>query len=239
MMHDAMHSARPAEPGAAAAPYRSHADLGGQLGFGPVLPEAEGELFHAAWEPRVLALTLAMGATGQWNIDMSRAARETLPHYLRLSYYQIWAAALEKLLLQRGLLHADELAQGRQLHPAEPLARTLKAPDVSAVLAKGSPTFRASGHAARFAIGQRVLARAGRAGHHTRLPGYVAGKCGTVEHLHGAHVFADSHAQGLGELPQWLYTVAFDGAELWGAEAQARGLKVSVDAWESYLEAAP
>lgn len=238
MAHDAMISARPAEPGSAAVPYLSHADLGGQLGFGPVLPEAEGELFHAAWEPRVLALTLAMGAAGQWNIDMSRAARETLPNYLRLSYYQIWAAALEKLLLQRGLLQIDELAQGRQLHPAQPVARTLKAPDVAAVLAKGSPTSRASGATARFVIGQRVRAHASRAGHHTRLPGYVAGKCGTVERLHGAHVFADAHAQGLGEQAQWLYTVAFDGAELWGHEAQARGLRVSVDAWESYLEAA-
>lgn len=218
--------------------YISHADLGGRLGFGPVVLEAEGDLFHTAWEPRVLALTLAMGATGQWNIDMSRAARETLPNYLLLSYYQIWAAALEQLLLQRGLLQADELAQGRRLHAPAPIARTLKAPDVPAALAKGSPTWRPSGATARFALGQRVRARAGKTGHHTRLPGYVAGKCGTVQRLHGAHVFADAHAQGLGEQPQWLYTVAFDGAELWGAEAPAHGLTVSVDAWESYLEAA-
>ena len=55
--------------------------------------------------------------------------------------------------------------------------------------------------------------------------------------MHGAHVFADTHAQGLGEQAQWLYTVVFDGQELWGAEASA-GLRVSVDAWEPYLEAA-
>ena len=41
--------------------YTTHADLGGQPGFGPVTPEPEGELFHGAWEPRALALTLAMG----------------------------------------------------------------------------------------------------------------------------------------------------------------------------------
>ena len=51
------------------------------------------------------------------------------------------------------------------------------------------------------------------------------------------HVFADAHAQGLGEQPQWLYTVVFDGAALWGESAEA-GLSVSVDAWESYLEPA-
>ena len=65
--------------------YVSHADLGGQSGHGRVVPEPEGEHFHAAWEPRVLALTLAMGATGAWNIDSSRSARETLPQYARLS----------------------------------------------------------------------------------------------------------------------------------------------------------
>ncbi len=42
----------------------NHADLGGRPGFGAVRPEPEGELWHAAFEPRALALTLAMGATG-------------------------------------------------------------------------------------------------------------------------------------------------------------------------------
>ena len=59
--------------------YVTRADLGGQAGHGKVVPEPEGELFHAAWEPRVLAVTLAAGALGAWNIDMSRSARETLP----------------------------------------------------------------------------------------------------------------------------------------------------------------
>jgi nitrile hydratase beta subunit len=217
--------------------YISHADLGGQSGHGAVLPEADGELFHAAWEPRALALTLAMGATGQWNIDMSRAARETLPDYARLTYYQIWAAALEKLMLERGLIQADEVAQSRMLHPARPLAHTLHARDVASALAKGTPTARSANAPARFALGARVRTRAGKVDHHTRLPGYVAGKCGVVERLHGPHVFADAHAQGLGEQPQWLYTVAFEGAELWGTGPSSQGLRVSVDAWESYLEA--
>ena len=78
--------------------------------------------------------------------------------------------------------------------------------------------------------------RSHRVDHHTRLPGYVHGRRGIVERVHGAHVFADSHAHGGGEAPQWLYTVVFDEAELWGAPAQR--LSVSVDAWESYLEPA-
>jgi nitrile hydratase len=217
--------------------YVTHADLGGQPGFGPVTPEPEGELFHASWEPRALALTLAMGATGSWNIDASRAMRETLPNYRDLSYYQIWLEALEQLMLQRGQVLPDEIASGEMRHPAVPVARVLQADNVPSVLARGSPTERAAPGPARFAVGQAVRMHIGRADHHTRLPGYVQGKRGVIEHVHGAHVFADANAQGLGEQPQWLYTVVFEEAELWGDEAPRQNLSVSVDAWESYLEA--
>jgi nitrile hydratase len=217
--------------------YITHADLGGQPGFGPVTPEPEGELFHASWEPRALALTLAMGATGSWNIDASRAMRETLPNYRDLSYYQIWLEALEQLMLQRGQVLPDEIASGEMRHPAVPVARVLQADNVPSVLARGSPTERAAPGPARFAVGQAVRMHIGRADHHTRLPGYVQGKRGVIEHVHGAHVFADANAQGLGEQPQWLYTVVFEEAELWGDEAPRQNLSVSVDAWESYLEA--
>ena len=87
--------------------YTSHADLGGRDIPGAIVPEPEGEPFHAAWEARVLALTLAMGGTGSWNIDASRSARETLPNYARLSYYQIWLAGLEKLMAERSQVLPD------------------------------------------------------------------------------------------------------------------------------------
>jgi nitrile hydratase subunit beta len=215
-----------------------YADLGGQDLQNPVRPEPEGELFHAEWESRVLALTLAMGATGLWNIDTSRAARETLPHYRDRSYYQIWLAGLEKLLLQSGAARTDELNKGCMLQPALATQRVLRLGEVAAVLARGAPTARPAHSPARFALGQRVRTIGMAAAHHTRLPGYVRGKRGIIERIHGTHVFADMHAQGLGEQPQWLYTVAFDDLELWGAEAPRQGSTVSVDAWEPYLEPA-
>ena len=218
-----------------AASYITHADLGGRTGVGPVRPAPEDVRFHESWEPAALAIVLAMGATGSWNIDMSRSARETLPAYLRLSYYQIWLAALEKLMIERGQLHADELAAGRMLHPPVPLARVLHAGEVAAAFAAGSPTARPAARLPRFALGDRVRTRAHPVPHHTRLPGYARGKAGTIAAVHGAHVFADAHAQGRGEDPQPLYTVVFEGAGLWGPDA-APGLRVSIDAWEPYLE---
>lgn len=216
------------------------ADMGGMMGFGPVRPEPEdAPKFHGDWESRVLALTLAMGATGQWNIDMSRSARESLPppQYLAKTYYEIWLAGVEKLMAERGLVTPDEIAAAKALHAPKPLARILKAEAVPAVLAKGSPTVRETAVPARFKTGDRVRARNIHPANHTRLPRYVRGHIGTVELVHGAHVFADAHAAGQGEQPQWLYTVRFQATELWGKDADPT-LSVSVDAWDSYLEPA-
>lgn len=214
--------------------YVTHADLGGRSGFGAVVPEPAGAPFHAPWEARALAVTLAMGATGEWNIDQSRSARETLAGYAQLSYYAIWIAALERLLIERGLLTADELAAARSLGEPRRVARVLRAADVGSALAAGSPTERRPAAPARFAVGDRVRTRADAAPHHTRLPGYARGRVGTVERVHGVHVFADAHAHGAGEDPQWLYGVGFDAQELFGATA-APGLRVAIDAWEPYL----
>ena len=65
-------------------------DMGGVEGFGPVRIETNEPVFHAEWERRAFALTLAMATPGQWNIDMSRFARENRPHadYLSKSYYE-------------------------------------------------------------------------------------------------------------------------------------------------------
>ena len=49
-------------------------DMGGMHGFGPVEPEPNEPVFHADWEGHGLALNRAMGYTGIWTIDQTRAA---------------------------------------------------------------------------------------------------------------------------------------------------------------------
>jgi nitrile hydratase len=214
-------------------------DMGGVKWSGPVQPEPNEPMFHAEWARRAFALTLAMGRPGGWNIDMSRFAREDRPpaEYLGKSYYQIWLAGLERLMLERNLIAPDEIEAGKPLHPAKPVAKTLTPDDVAKVLHRGGPTEREAKAPARFAAGDRVHAKMIHPPTHTRLPRYVRGHVGIVERVLGCHVFPDSNATGAGENPQWLYTVTFDGGELWG-EASDPGLKVSVDAWEPYLEPA-
>ncbi len=215
-------------------------DMGGQHGFGAVEPEADEPAFHAEWERRAFALTLAMGATGEWNIDASRFARESLrpAEYLAKSYYELWLAGLQRLVGECGLVTPEELAAGRALEaPARPVRRTLAAADVPAVLRRGSSVERQPPRPALFAPGERVRARNLHPVTHTRLPRYVRGRTGTVALVHGCHVFPDAHAHGEGEDPQWLYTVRFEARELWGPEADPAAA-VSVDAFEPYLERA-
>ncbi|HSU85521.1 MAG TPA: hypothetical protein VLI42_02195, partial [Chthoniobacterales bacterium] len=81
-------------------------DMGGVPWSGPVRPEPNEPVFHEEWERRAFAITMAMAMPGGWNIDMSRFARENRSpqDYLSKSYYQIWFAGLERLLLERGLV---------------------------------------------------------------------------------------------------------------------------------------
>jgi nitrile hydratase subunit beta len=215
-------------------------DMGGLHGFGPVRPEPDEPVFHADWERRAFALTIAMGLSGQWTLDASRFARESLPpaEYLSKSYYEIWLAALERQLAERELVAPDELAAGRALRPAPPVKRRLAAADVAPTLGRGGPTRREPPRTARFAAGERVRARNIHPATHTRLPRYARGRRGTIQRVHGCHVFPDMNAHGLGEDPQWLYTVRFDAQELWGRDADPT-LSVSIDAFEPYLEPTP
>ena len=156
--------------------------------------------FHAEWERRAFAITMAMGMPGGWNIDMSRFARENRPpqEYLSKSYYQIWLAGLERLMLERGLVTADEIEAGKPLHPAKPVARTLSA-DVAAMLHRGGPTEREV-RSACFVRGRRPRPHQGDPpATHTRLPRYVRGHVGIVELLHGVHVFPEQQRAGPGK----------------------------------------
>ena len=213
-------------------------DMGGMDGFGKVEPEPNEPPFHAPWEGRVMAMQRAMGYAGAWNIDMSRAAQEELPPhiYLSVSYYKRWELGIERSVVARGFADGDELAAGHALHPGKPLKRKLTPDVVSTVMVRGK-FGRPPPVPARFAPGDRVRAKNIHPKTHTRLPRYARGHAGVVERIHGCHVFPDTVAIGAGENPQWLYTVCFDGRELWGPDTDPT-LKVSIEAFEPYLEPA-
>lgn len=214
-------------------------DLGGQMGFGPVAPEKDEPYFHAEWEKRALGVTLSAGALGAWNIDESRHARESLHPaiYYSSSYYEIWIRALEVLLKRHGFVSEADLTAGEAVDMAATPKRVLKAGDVPAVLAKGGPCDREVAAPPKFKAGDRVSTKNVNPTGHTRLPRHARNKKGVVEAVRDGFVFPDSNAHGQGENPQWVYTVVFDGRDIWGEDADPT-LTVSIDAWESYLEPA-
>jgi len=213
-------------------------DMGGMHGFGKVEPEKDEPVFHAPWVGRTLALNRAMGYTGIWTIDQTRAGIERLPAdvYLTSSYYKKWETRLENMIVDLGLAGRDELDAGHALRPGKALKRKLTLADVPNTLSRG--TFARPAQApARFKAGDKVRTKNIHPATHTRLPRYARDKVGIVEAVRGCHVYPDTVAIGQGENPQWLYTVLFDGRELWG-DATDPTLKVSIEAFEPYLEPA-
>lgn len=211
-------------------------DLGGQHCLGPVNPEPETEepIFHDAWERRAFALTLAAGFLGQWNIDESRYARERQHpvNYLRHTYYENWMAGLETLLVEKGIVNAAELESGKAKGPAS----GYKVPDAEGalkILRRGGPTSMEGNMAAAYAVCDKVRVVNNHPLTHTRAPRYIRGRLGTIDRLHGIHVFADANAQGE-RRGENLYSVRFEADELWGSAAGGRDA-VYIDLWEPYL----
>jgi nitrile hydratase len=113
-------------------------------------------------------------ARTRWNIDMSRAARETFPTMRPLGYYRIWLAALEQLMRNAASCWKRNR---RPLHPPVPVRRAARGTGRRRAcpgIADRAPTARPRASASR-----RVRTRHA-VPHHTRLPGYVRG-VGVVE----------------------------------------------------------
>lgn len=198
-------------------------DCGGMMGYGPVMAEVNEPVFHAPWESRVFALAVAFGTHGGWNLDEDRSACENRPpaEYLRMSYYEIWASAIETLMREKGITGPATLPP-------------LRPGGVQAMLRAPGGYLRPASAPQRFHLGGRVRARNIHPAGHTRLPRYLRGHIGEVVSVHGPHVFPDSNAAGRGEDPQWLYTVRFTAGEVWGTSSPDT---IHADLWEPYLEA--
>ena len=214
-------------------------DLGGQDGLGPIRPEPEYDepVFHARWERRVFALTLAAGASGQWNLDQSRHARERQHPiaYLSHSYYENWLAGLETLLLENNMVTPDELASGiTGSFPDPKRSPPLQATDVESALHRGKSVQMPIDRPARFHVGENVRVVNNHPRGHTRAPRYTRGRTGLIKTYHGAHVFPDQHAKGE-KIGEPLYSVEFTSRELWGTGGNPLDA-ILVDLFEPYLE---
>jgi nitrile hydratase len=215
-------------------------DLGGRdLGPIPGIGQ-DGErsetvaILNSLWA--VFAMNLPQGAF----IPMVKSSFERVPKddYLRLSYFERWAVGMEGLLVENGLLErgaidARALELAKNPKPHRPLMPSI-VPSWPPKTWESPPE-----QTTRFQVGAQVTAKKTRAAGHSRMPGYVLGKTGTV-------ISIDAQPRPLDDLDENgklvkppsekepLYKVKFAAKDLWG-EAAEPGTDVRVDLWDSYL----
>jgi nitrile hydratase len=218
-------------------------DMGGMHGFGPVVREENEPYFHAPWERTVNGLQQATRLQRLFNVDELRRAIEQMDpiHYLQASYYERWLASIEANLIEKGVLTAEEIdLRSRELSSRPDLWARHDNPDLVQRLLTRPRAPRGVDEGAtpaRFKAGDQIITRNDHPVHHTRIPRYVRGKRGTIHQLQGIQTFPDTNAHSLGRQPQMVYSVRFDGAELWGDSAEP-GQTLFIDLWESYLRPA-
>jgi nitrile hydratase len=232
-------------------------DMGGRREyFGPIVREPEGPVFHSREEGRVLGISAFVLALYGRNLDAFRFAIERLPREVYLSsYYRRMLGGCERLLVDAGYLGPEEVdarVAHRRIETGRRRGSRMRLAVMAGLLRHGLrptlPTWlcahvlprvfgasRPAFHRRRFAVGARVRVRAEQAPGHTRQPGYVTGKPGVVTAHLGATLFPDAHSVGRRARPEHLYTVAFDGTDLWG-DAADPGTELRVDLYEPYLE---
>ncbi|HVN88903.1 MAG TPA: nitrile hydratase subunit beta [Candidatus Binataceae bacterium] len=217
-------------------------DIGGMDGFGPVEAEANEPVFREPWEGRTWGMLFTSMPMIALPLDAlrHRIERQHPVDYLAASYYQRHLNNLENLLIETGILSSEEIESRvtrLTMTPSQPVPR-LEDPAVAAGIAEmlkaGSPVTRSISKKPRFAVGDKIVTRNLNPHGHTRMPRYTRGKKGVITAHHGAHVFPDTNAHGLGENPQHLYTVRIGSQELWGPAAASNEC-VLIDLWESYL----
>jgi nitrile hydratase len=160
--------------------------------------------------------------------------------YLTTPYYERFLHSTIDRMVAHGLFTQEEIDARTADYLANPAAPLPRRDDPAAAAAARAslavaPYPRPASGDPLFAAGDAVRARNLNWEGHNRLPRYVRGRAGIVERVNGWYVIEDDHAERLGRNPQPVYTVYFEGTEIWGPDGEPN-LKVYLELWEGYLE---
>lgn len=219
-------------------------DLGGTDGIGPIDPPANEPVFRAEWEKSAFTMFAALFRAGWFGVDEFRHGIEKMDPavYLKAPYYEHWLATFEYHGQRTGKLDIDELDRRTQYYLENPDASLPEHEQsqelldfVNAVVPVGAPAKRPTDKEPRFKVGDVVRMSTDVPFGHTRIAGYVRGKVGTVIAHHGSFIYPDTAGIGLGENPEHVYTLRFEGTELWGEKYAEPNTSTTFDAWDPYL----
>ena len=229
------------------------------------LPEPlnlEKRVFVEGWEKRIFGIHVAMmglsahlkSALPQYPIervpttfknkwtwaDLRTAAEVMDPFdYFRFRYYEKWLGGVTQFLIDKGYITEDELASrtnevsAEQTSAMDPIAAIDE--QIIAYLRNGDGPRRDVAHP-KFAVDDKVRITNVPAAAHTRLPGCLRGRVGTVERVfEGDYAYFTHTGDGIGD-PMPVYVVEFDPSELWGARAEPGKETFYSELFEAYLE---
>jgi len=241
--------------------------LGGLENLGPV-NFFEKKVFMAEWEKRIFGIHAVMMAESahldnalqkypikqltttfkdSWTWASLRTGAEDMHpfEYFKYRYYEKWLMGISQFFVDRGYIAADELAALTQHYRANPDAPLPEHPNpalkeqVIKYLHYGDSGLRTPIVQARFAVGDTVYGADPKAADHTRLPGFLRNKKGTVSEVYpGAFEYFVSTGQDGLEGPQHVYCVSFDAADIWGAEKSEPNTVIYADLFDAYLRPA-
>ncbi|MCV7028934.1 nitrile hydratase subunit beta [Mycobacterium sherrisii] len=230
------------------------------------LPEPlhlEKRVFVEDWEKRIFGIHVALMALSKhlgsalpqypiaevatafddkWTwADLRTSAEAMNPFdYFKFRYYEKWLGGITQFLVDKGYLTADELAARIDALPLRQEVASSSDADgidaqVLAYLRMGDSPRRDVAHP-KFAVGDTVRIADVPAGPHTRLPGFLRGRLGTVTRIfEGDYAYFNHTADGIGD-PMPNYLVEFTAAELWGSGAEDDRQTVCAELYEAYLK---
>lgn len=236
--------------------------LGGIENLGPVWVEPRP--FVEEWEKRIFGIHVAMMALSthldgalpdydmqsvptafksEWTWGHLRMGAEAMNpfDYFKFRYYEKWLGGISSFFVEQGYVDGAEL----QALAAAYLAGTAApgpmydVPDIDAqvleYLREGDSPERDAAVSPAFAVGDTVFVRDVHPVQHTRLPGYLRGKFGVIDHVYAKPYayFFSTGPDGIGPAMP-VYSVKFSAEELWGSMSEPNTL-VYADLFEAYL----
>jgi nitrile hydratase len=233
--------------------------LGGLEG----LPEPltlEERVFVEEWEKRIFGIHVAMMGLSnhlgsalpaypigevpttlkdEWTWASLRTGAEAMNpfDYFKFRYYEKWLGGITQFFLDKGYITEQELADriADRSSTSEGSGEAAIDDQVISYLRSGDSPRRDVAHP-KFAVGSQVRITNVPADAHSRLPGYLRGRVGTVERVfEGDYAYFCHTGDGIGD-PMPIYIVEFEPTQIWGPRAENGPLTLYAELFEAYLE---
>ncbi|NMF59422.1 nitrile hydratase subunit beta [Pseudanabaena yagii] len=166
--------------------------------------------------------------------------------YFRLRYYEKWLGGISGFFIEKGYVTEAELDAATASYLSSPKPTSFTPPaggnpaidtQVIRYLREGDSPKRELTTKPKFAVGSKVKVKDPIVVDHTRLPGHLRGKTGTVYLVYpdAYTYFFSTGPDGIGE-PMPVYLVAFSPADIWGTAKSDPNSTYYDDLFETYLE---